>query len=572
MGAHQSPADDLPLRRLLEAGRALVGELDMEAVLRRLLEAAREITGAGYAALGVLNDERTELERFITSGFDDDTVAAIGSLPRGRGVLGLLIEDPKPLRLRDIGAHPNSYGFPAAHPEMHSFLGVPVMIRGRAWGNLYLTEKPGGEFTEIDEEDVSVLADWAAVAIDNARQYETSERRRVELERAVRALEATRDVAVAIGGETGLERVLELIVKRGRALIDARVVLIMLREGPDLVVAAATGAAGDAAGHRIGVAGSTSGEVLERGRPARLADVDEHMLIAPEQLGVVGAQTALLVPMLHRGARLGVLAAFDRGEDGAQFSETDEQLLLTFAASASNAVALAQSVEADRLRSTLAAAEAERARWARELHDETLQGLGSLRLLLAASLRHEEPMRTEHAVREAIGHLEGEIENLRALISELRPAALDELGLRDAIEALVERHRRLEDLEVQCTLELPASSPGQSGLDDELETVVYRLVQEALTNVVKHARASTVNVRVQVTPGELVLEVSDNGLGFDPATQTTGYGLKGMRERAGLAGGTLAVSSEEGATHVCARLPIGEAASPQTLSSSRSSA
>ena len=572
MADHQPTADDLPLRRLLDASRALVGELDMEAVLRRLLEAAREITGARYAALGVLNDERTELERFITSGLDADAVAAIGCLPRGRGVLGLLMEDPKPLRLREIGAHPNSYGFPAEHPEMHSFLGVPVLIRGRAWGNLYLTEKPGGEFTEIDEEDVSVLADWAAVAIDNARQYETSERRRVELERAVRALETTRDIAVAIGGESGLDRVLELIVKRGRALVDARVLLIMLREGSDLVVAAATGAASDAAGHRIAVAGSTSGDVLERGHPARLADVDEHMRIAPEQLGVVGAHTALLVPMLHRAARLGVLAAFDRGEDRAQFTESDEQLLLTFAASASNAVALARSVETDRLRSSLAAAEAERARWARELHDETLQGLGSLRLLLAASLRHEEPARTERTVREAVKHLEREIDNLRVLISELRPAALDELGLRDAIEALVERHRRLEDLEVQCTLDLPASSPGQSGLGDELETVVYRLVQEALTNVVKHARASTVNVRVQLAGGELVLEVADDGVGFDPATQTSGYGLKGMQERAGLAGGTLAVTSGEGETRVRARLPVPEAGSPHTLSSSRSSA
>ena len=206
----------------------------MEALLRRLLDAAREITGARYAALGVLNEERTELARFITSGIGEEVREQIGSLPRGRGVLGLLIEHPRPLRVRDIGSHPRSYGFPPAHPEMHSFLGMPIMIRGEAWGNLYLTEKPGGEFTEIDEEDVGVLAGWAAVAIDNARQFERSDRQRLELERAVRALEATRDIAVAIGGEAGLEHVLELIVKRGRALVNARVVLIMLRDGEEL--------------------------------------------------------------------------------------------------------------------------------------------------------------------------------------------------------------------------------------------------------------------------------------------------------------------------------------------------
>jgi signal transduction histidine kinase len=528
----------------------------METLLQRLLDAARDITGARYAALGVLNDERTGLARFVTSGIDGETRAAIGSLPRGRGVLGLLIEDPKPLRLRDIRSHPRSYGFPAAHPPMRSFLGVPVVIRGEVWGNLYLTEKPGGEFTAIDEEDVSVLADWAAVAIANARQYEKSERQRAELERAVRGLEATRDIAVAVGAETGLDHVLELIVKRGRALVGARVVLIMLAEGADLTVAAATGAASEAAGHRIAISESTSGAVLERGRPERVADVQASMRIAPDQLGVVDAHTALLVPMLHRGARLGVLAAFDRGEEGAAFTEIDEQLLQTFAASAANAVALARSVEADRLRSSLEAAEAERRRWARELHDETLQGLGSLRLLLAASLRQRDVARLEEAVREAVAQLEAEIDGLRALISELRPAALDELGLREAIDALVERHRVHSALDVRSSVRLARASPGRGALDDDLETIVYRLVQEALTNVVKHANASTVDVRVCANASELSVEVCDNGCGFDPEALTTGYGLKGMRERVALVGGTLTISSDAGGSCVRARLPL----------------
>ena len=177
-------------------------ELDLAAVLDRVLETAREITGARYAALGILNEQRSELEQFLTSGVDEETHRAIGDLPRGRGVLGALIEHPQPLRLEDVGQHPSSYGFPAGHPPMHSFLGVPILIRGQAWGNLYLTEKQEGEFTEPDEEAAVILADWAAIAIDNARTYETSERRREEAEKAIRGLEATRDVAVAIGGRS----------------------------------------------------------------------------------------------------------------------------------------------------------------------------------------------------------------------------------------------------------------------------------------------------------------------------------------------------------------------------------
>src|SRR5260370_21302668 len=178
-GAMPEPNEEEHLRRLLEAGRSLVGELDPEAVLDRILAEAREITGAQYAALGVLNENRTELERFLTRGIDAATHRGIGDLPHGRGVLGVLIDDPRPLRLNEVGQHPKSYGFPAAHPAMDSFLGVPILIRGQAWGNVYLTEKAGdGAFTAEDEEAAIVLAQWAATAIENARLYGSSERRR----------------------------------------------------------------------------------------------------------------------------------------------------------------------------------------------------------------------------------------------------------------------------------------------------------------------------------------------------------------------------------------------------------
>ncbi len=544
------------IRRLLDVGRVLMTELDLAAVLDRMLQTAREITGARYAALGILNSERTELEQFLTSGVDEPTREAIGGLPRGHGVLGVLIERPEPLRLANVGRHPDSYGFPTGHPVMHGFLGVPILIRGQAWGNLYLTEKQGGEpFSALDEEAVLILAEWAAVAIGNARTYETSERRRHELEKTARSLRATRDVAVAIGGEIGLDHVLELIVKRGRALVGARSLVIMLRDGHELVVQASAGHVQEMRGTRLPITGSTSGQVLERRLPERITDVDVRWRIAPSEFGVTDVHTALIVPMVYRGEGLGVLAAFDRGQDGSMFGEDDEQMLRTFAASAATAVTMAQSVQADRLRSSLAAADAERRHWARELHDETLQSLGGLRLLLSSALRREDPWRARAAMREAVEQIESEIANLRAIIAELRPAALDELGLRTAIEALLDRHREQSGLEIDAELALPGPSAGSERLDEDLETAVYRLVQEALTNVAKHARAKHVRVLVTESGGELLVTVQDDGAGFDMQTTSQGFGLAGMQERMSLAGGRLTVGSGEQGTVVTARLP-----------------
>ncbi len=560
------------LRRLLDVGRALVGELDPEAVLHRILAEARELTGARYAALGVLDESRSELERFLTVGIDPATHHAIGDLPRGRGVLGVLIDDPRALRLADVGEHPRSYGFPPTHPPMHSFLGVPILIRGDAWGNLYLAEKEGGgEFTEEDEEAVVVLSQWAATAIGNARLYEDSERRRDQLERAVRSLEAARDIADAITGASDLDRILELIVKRGRALVDARTVLIMLREGDELVVAASAGHARGARGHRIPMAGSTSGEVLQRGRPERLVDVGSRLRVAPEQLGVRDAHTALIVPVLHRGSGLGVLAAFDHGADADPFTEEDEQLLRTFAASAANAVALSRSVEADRLRSTIAAADAERKRWARELHDQTLQSLGGLRVSLASILGRGDGAAKDERIRQAIEDIEVEIANLRGIISDLRPSLLDDLGLAPAIEAMVDRLDE-DGLEITSEVALGEAGSGRAELDPELETTVYRIVQEALTNVAKHARAETARVAIALSEGQVLIEVEDDGSGFDADAPTSGFGLAGMRERAYLAGGTLEIGPAQPGTRVRVRLPARYSSEVSTPSAANQAA
>ncbi|HET8951833.1 MAG TPA: GAF domain-containing protein, partial [Solirubrobacteraceae bacterium] len=180
---HAGSLDAARLRRLIDAGRSLVSQLDLDELLEQLIEVAASITGARYAALGILDDERRELERFLTHGIDAEGRRAIGDLPRGRGILGVLIEDPRTLRLASVGDDARSYGFPPGHPPMATFLGTPVLIRGEAWGNLYLTEKAGGAaFTAADEDAVVILAEWAGIAIENARLYQASERRRDELE------------------------------------------------------------------------------------------------------------------------------------------------------------------------------------------------------------------------------------------------------------------------------------------------------------------------------------------------------------------------------------------------------
>jgi signal transduction histidine kinase len=548
-------SDGEQIRRWLRVGRDLVAEHDTEAVLDRILREAHEITGARYAALGVLDETRQELERFLTIGIDGAAQPAIGDLPRGRGVLGVLIRDPRPLRLADVGQHPQSYGFSVNHPEMRTFLGVPIVVRGQAWGNLYLTEKQGGgEFTEEDEEAVVMLAQWAATAIDNARLYEGSERRRLQLERAVRSLEAARDIADAVSGVSDLDRVLELIVKRGRALVDARTVLILLLEGDQLVVAATAGHAGESRGRRVPIEGSTSGQVLERGQPERITDASSELRVGPADLGVPDAHSALLVPMRYRGNGLGVLVAFDRGPDAGTFSPEDEQLLRTFAASAAQAVALNRSVEADRLRSTIAAADAERSRWARELHDQTLQSLGGLRVALSSALGRGDEATKDAAIRQAIEDIELEIANLRGIITDLRPSMLDDLGLVPAIEALLDR-RRDAGLEIIDKVALGDLASGNGGPDPQLETTIYRLVQESLTNIVKHARATEVRVSLASIDGEVRIEVQDNGVGFDPGERTDGFGLAGMRERVYLAGGSIELESGQRGTVLRAPLP-----------------
>lgn len=548
--------DRRTLERLLDVGHDLVSELDLESVLRQVLAVGRELTGARYAALGILDQRREELERFVHVGIDEETARAIGPLPRGRGILGELIRDPRPLRLPAVSEHPRSYGFPPGHPEMRSFLGVPIRVRGEVYGNLYLSEKEDGpEFDESDEQAVVVLAEWAAIAIDNARLYEAVQERRLELERAVGGLEATLAIARALGGETDLGKVLGLIVKRGRALVEARWAVIMTSVGDQLVVEAAAGELPDSpVGRRLPIADSVAGEAFRSMVPERVADVSKR-LRASARRERLDARSAMYVPLVFRGRALGVLVLADRlrGPTG-EFSTDDERLMLAFAASAATAVATAQTVEAERLSRSIESAEQERGRWARELHDQTLQDLGALNVMLEMAVQSGKPTVLEQSVRAVLEQIEHTIRNLQGIITDLRPAALDELGLRPALETLVERAAALSGLAIDLSIDVPDAA---GRLEPQLEGTAYRLVQEALNNVVKHAGASNVEVALGESGGLLLITVRDDGVGFEPASARRGFGLVGMRERVALVEGLLEVESRPGrGTMVRAELPM----------------
>jgi signal transduction histidine kinase len=548
-------------RGLLEIARGVLSELDGDVVLGRVLESARELTGARYAAVGVLDEAGTGLARFVTAGVDEETQRRIGLLPTGHGVLGELIRNPRPLRLADVGAHPTSYGFPAGHPPMATFVGVPILISGRPFGNLYLTEKQGGgQFTQDDEEALVLLAEYAGLAIDHARRYSGSEARREELERAVNGLEATVQIARTLAGQTDLDAVLELVAKRGRALISARAVVIELLAGDELVVAAVAGEASkDLVGSRLPLADSVASAALNRLATQRLEDELNRMRFAQGGLGRIGVQAraGLVVPLALQGRAYGVIVAIDRLQGGPAFTAQDQHRLEAFAASAATAVATAQSVADDRRRARFAAAEDERRRWARELHDETLQGLAGIQLGLSAARRSGEPQALAAAVEQAIGGLRAEIENLRSLITELRPAALDELGAESAIAALAERARR-NGLAVDASVDLAYEQGRRPDRHtSELETAVYRIVQEGLTNAVKHGSAHAAVVEVTEDGDTVEIRIRDDGVGFDPAARTAGFGLVGMRERVELLQGTFAIDSAPGAgTSITISLPV----------------
>jgi signal transduction histidine kinase len=536
-------------RSLVDAGIAVTSELSLDGVLQKIVEAAAELTGAKYAALGVIDRSGRALERFLTTGIDPETYERIGDLPHGRGILGVLIREAQPLRLHDLTTDPRSVGFPPHHPLMQSFLGVPIVLRGVAYGNLYLTEKEGGgDFTIEDEELASMLAAQAAVAIENARLYESATRWLAQLE-------SLTEVGNALAGETELGPLLELIATRLRELIAAELVVIALPAADgDLRIEAAVGPkAEELIGTFLAREASKSGRVLDRRRSERVDSTLEDVEVDQEIARRMGLRSGLFVPLLVGDRAIGVIAAHNRLGPDPRFTDDELRLAETFAARAAVAVDLSDRVARDALRRVVEGQELERRRLARELHDETGQALTSILL----GLKQVEEAKTKEEARAATTGLRDQIvhtlQGVRRLAVELRPKALDDFGLVPALERLGEAFGEQTGITVDVQANLNSVR-----LPAEIETALYRIVQEALTNVAKHSGASRVSVVVTRREGLVTAVVEDDGKGFGAGGgEGEGLGLIGMKERVGLLDGRLAIESTEGAgTTVVAEVPM----------------
>src|SRR5919109_976759 len=522
----------------------------IEAVLQRIVEAAAELTEARYAALGVIDQTGTGLENFVTTGLDEETIRRIGDLPRGRGILGVLIRDAKPLRLREIGSDPRSVGFPPHHPPMKTFLGVPVLLRGVAYGNLYLTEKAGGEdFTDEDEEIVQLLAAKAAVAIENARLYESAKRWGDQLQ-------SLAEVSNALATEIELPRLLDLIVTRLRELIHARLVFIAMPQpgGETLVETVAGEGHEQFIGMKLDPTRSKTARVLERKRSERVDSLIDDPEVEQQAARYMGARAGLFVPLVVRDRAIGVVAAHDKEGADPRFTDEDVRIAEAFAERAAVAIDLSERVAGDALRRVVEGQELERKRLARELHDETGQALTSILLGLKSI---EDAAGDQPEVREPVLELRelvvGTLHDVRRLAVELRPKALDDFGLVPALERLTETFKEQTEVDVQLEAAL-----GEDRLSPDIESALYRIVQEALTNVIKHAQAKTVSVVLTRKGDAVAVVIEDDGRGFDPSgAREDGLGLVGMRERIALLGGRVTVeSAERHGTTVAVEVPV----------------
>jgi signal transduction histidine kinase len=520
------------LRALVETGIAINSELSLDGVLERIVEAAARVTGASYAALGVIDSSGDALERFVTYGLTEQTESEIGDPPHGRGILGVLIKDARPLRLHDLTEDPRSVGFPPGHPPMHTFLGVPIVLRDVAYGNLYLTEKHGGDFTEEDEELVTLLAAQAAVAVENARLYESATAWSQQLE-------SLNEVGAALVGELELDPLLDLVATRLRELIRARLVAIALPSGGTLRIAAADGeGVTELTAIKTLEGDSKTARVLERGRSERVDSLLEDPEVDQDVARRLRATTGLYVPLRARERTIGVLIAHDKVGRDHRFSSSDLRLAEQFAVRASIAVDLSRRVARDSLRRVVAGQEVERRRLARELHDETGQALTSILLGLRALEGAHEDANVDD-LRELVV---ATLQDVRRLAVQLRPKALDDFGLVPALERLVQTFSDSSGIDVELEARL-----GEERVPTDVETTLYRIVQEALTNIVKHADANKVSIVLVRREGWLTAVVEDDGRGFDLAAVTAdNLGLEGIRERVELHEGRLTVETAPG--------------------------
>lgn len=522
------------LRELLQATRVIVEEIELDRVLRTIVEAAVSLSGARYAALGVISPAGG-LEQFIHVGMPEDVAARIGHLPEGRGLLGAVIDTGAPILLEHLGSDARSAGFPAHHPPMDSFLGVPVVVRGEVFGNLYLTDKTGGPFTTEDEELVAALAATAGIAIDNARLLAESRRR----ERWSTALAEIN--AALLSGE--LDDPLAVVVETVASAVGAELVCLVRPVEEGLLIEVARGdEAAAVEGTIMPAEGSLVVQALESGSP-----VVVESLSRGESPGSYGPTVA--VPLVGDGLPLGALT-ISRPAGSERFSTADLEMAADFARQTSVAIAFARARD-DRQQLELVE---ERTRIARDLHDHVIQRLFGAGLALQSVSTLADP-----AVAGRIGE---QIDALDAAIAEIRTVVFT-LQSRPAVQRPGLRHRVLD----VATAATPAlgwsprlSFAGAVDLfvDDDLADDVVAVVREGLANVARHAGAGRGDVRIELTGDRLVVVVEDDGAG-PPAHPERSSGTQNLADRAAARGGTFALlPAEPAGTRLEWTIPFGE--------------
>ena len=517
---------------LLAAGLTLASELSLPIVLQRIVDLAAQVADARYGALGVIGDNGTLVE-FVTTGISAKERRAIGALPTGRGVLGLLIHDPKPVRITNIGDHPQSVGFPPSHPPMRSFLGAPVQAMGRVFGNIYLAEKrSASEFSKDDEESLIVLATQAGVAIANASLYE-------EVRSREQWLDALRDITTRVldGEQEGslLESIAEHACKVAGA--DAATIVNVSDTPGELVVAAAVGArSSEMRGQTLPAEGSISGAVMQSGESLSIDDVsaDSRAFQPIVRLGRHGP--AVFVPLRVPGGATGTLMV-TKLKGSARFDERRVQLVETLADQASVAIEYGRAQTELRRLGLME----ERERIAKELHDGIIQSLFAVGMGLQGTALMARSPDVTGRIEDAVEELDKVIRDLRNYIFGLRPGILADRQLDQALRILGEeiQSRSRAIVEVDIDASVAASLSGRSA-------EIIQLTREALSNVARHAQATRASLRLARRGSKAVLMVEDNGVGFDPSDNSKGFGMGNMRARAAGLGGTLDVKTETG--------------------------
>ena len=532
--------------QLLESALALASDLSLPVVLQRIVELAAELTGARYGALGVLGSDQ-QIRQFITVGLAAEERQAIGHIPQGRGLLGALIHDARPLRLRRIADDSRSVGFPPNHPPMTSFLGAPVTARGRVFGNIYLTEKRGAvEFGPEDEAALVILAGQAGVAIENAALYEESRRRE-------RWLEAVRDIGAAILTGQPVETVLRAVAHDARELVGAATSVMVTpaledEVGSQLMITVADGTHAEQLHHLpVPMEGSISGEVMRTSRTTVLADASSDARTYQPMISLGNMGPVVFMPLLVEGRAIGALAIANE-VGGARFEDEQIRLLETFANQASFALDYAR---AQRERQRVALLD-ERERIARELHDGVIQSLFAVGMGLQAAALRAGDREVEARVESAVSEIDRAIRDLRNYIFGLRPGLLADRQLRQALEDLVQDFAAksgvtaVSDVDPELAAEL---APRAADL--------VQLTREALSNVGRHAQAATCRISLFREDGQAVLQIEDDGQGFDTRVSHSGQGMRNIRERVQAIGGGLAVESVQGdGTTIRVTLPL----------------